>query len=324
MTAFTAIVAVVLLVPAQRAPPRDTVRPGLITPDGTAVESVLEKKIAAAPTEVKPYLELAKLQESRDALNEAEATLLRARAAVPTNKDLVVALANLYTRQRDFPKTIAMLELAAEMDAGNANAQHVVATYYWERAAKDQGLLPAERYTYIAAGLAADDRALGINPDYVDALVYKALLLQQRAMLETDAVQKDRTLAEAASLRTRAIEIRKTLTPSAPTANTLASHAPLDSAPVRVGGNVGPPTKIKDARPVYPVEAKAAGISGVVILEVTIGIDGRVVNTRILRSIPALDQAATDAAAQWEFTPTELNGQVVPIIMTATVNFTLQ
>ncbi|MEP6917730.1 MAG: TonB family protein, partial [Acidobacteriota bacterium] len=280
-------------------------------------------------TEVKPYLELAKLQASRDALNEAEATLLRGRAVVPTNKDLVVALANLYTRQRDFPKTMAMLELAAEMDAGNANAQHIVAAFYWERAAKEQALLPAERYSYVTAGLAAEDRALGINPDFVDGLVYKGLLLQQRAMLETDPVQKDRTLAEAASLRTRAIEIRKTLTPSAPTASTLASHAPLDSpplpsAPVRVGGNVRPPTKIKDARPVYPVEAKAAGISGVVILEVTIGIDGRVVNTRILRSIPALDQAATDAVAQWEFTPTELNGQVVPVIMTATVNFTLQ
>jgi TonB family protein len=328
MSASTAILALILLVPSQQ-PPRDTVRPGLIMPDGTAVESVLEKKIAASPTEVKPYLELAKVQEFRGAVNEAEATLMRARAAAPANKDVVLALVNLYTRLRDFPKTMTMLELAADLDAGNAAAQHVVATYYWEKATKDAALLPAERYTYITAGLAADDRALAINPDFVDALVYKALLLQQRAMLEADPLQKGRTLAESTALRTRAIEIRKTLAPAAPSAGTLASHAPLaspplSSAPVRVGGNLKPPTKITDARPVYPSEAKAAGISGVVILEITIGIDGRVVNTRILRSIPQLDQAALDAVTQWEFTPTELNGQVVPVIMTATVNFTLQ
>jgi protein TonB len=77
-------------------------------------------------------------------------------------------------------------------------------------------------------------------------------------------------------------------------------------------------------RPVYPPEAKAARISGVVILEATIGVDGRVSDARVLRSIPALDQPAIDAVMQWEFTPTDLNGQPVPVIMTVTVNFTLQ
>ena len=34
--------------------------------------------------------------------------------------------------------------------------------------------------------------------------------------------------------------------------------------------------------------------------------------------------AALDAVKQWQFTPTLLNGQAVPVIMTVTVNFTLQ
>jgi len=37
-----------------------------------------------------------------------------------------------------------------------------------------------------------------------------------------------------------------------------------------------------------------------------------------------LDAAALDAVRQWVFTPTTLNGQPVPVIMTVTVNFTLQ
>ena len=42
------------------------------------------------------------------------------------------------------------------------------------------------------------------------------------------------------------------------------------------------------------------------------------------RSIPLLDQAALDAVRQWQFTPTLLNGVPVPVIMTVTVQFTLQ
>jgi protein TonB len=47
-------------------------------------------------------------------------------------------------------------------------------------------------------------------------------------------------------------------------------------------------------------------------------------DARVLRSIALLDQAALEAVRQWEFTPTLLNGVPVPVIMTVTVNFTLQ
>ena len=60
------------------------------------------------------------------------------------------------------------------------------------------------------------------------------------------------------------------------------------------------------------------------ILEATIGPDGRVQDVKVLRSIPLLDQAALDAVRQWVFTPTLLNGVPVPVIMTVTVQFTLQ
>ena len=95
-------------------------------------------------------------------------------------------------------------------------------------------------------------------------------------------------------------------------------------APVRVGGNIKPPTKTKDVRPTYPAIAQSARVQGVVIVEATIGPDGRVAEAKVLRSIPLLDAAALDAVRQWQFTPTLLNGQAVPVIMTVTVNFTLQ
>jgi serine/threonine-protein kinase len=94
-------------------------------------------------------------------------------------------------------------------------------------------------------------------------------------------------------------------------------------APVRVGGDIRQPTKIRHVEPNYPAEAQAAGAQGVVILEATIGVDGKVTGVRVLRSIPLLDKAASDAVQQWQYTPTLLNDVPVPVLMTVTVNFTL-
>jgi protein TonB len=99
---------------------------------------------------------------------------------------------------------------------------------------------------------------------------------------------------------------------------------PPPQAPVRVGGSIKQPTKVKDVKPVYPPIAQSARVQGVVIIEATIGPDGRVKDAKVLRSIPLLDQAALDAVKQWVFTPTLLNNVPVSVIMTVTVNFTLQ
>ena len=61
-----------------------------------------------------------------------------------------------------------------------------------------------------------------------------------------------------------------------------------------------------------------------VILETVIDANGGVESVRVLRSVSLLDQAAVDAVKQWRFTPAMLNGQAVPVVMTVTVNFTLQ
>lgn len=95
-------------------------------------------------------------------------------------------------------------------------------------------------------------------------------------------------------------------------------------APLRVGGLIRQPQKVREVAPVYPAIAQAARIEGVVILEAVIGADGRVSQVRLLRSIPLLDQAAIDAVRQWVFTPTLLNGEPVPVVMTVTVAFQLQ
>ena len=105
------------------------------------------------------------------------------------------------------------------------------------------------------------------------------------------------------------------------------AEAPRPSAvvePVRVGGNISPPTKTRDVQPRYPEVARAARVSGVVILEATIGSTGVVTDVSVLRSVPLLDDAAIAAVLQWQYTPTLVNGVPVPVIMTVTVNFLLR
>jgi len=82
--------------------------------------------------------------------------------------------------------------------------------------------------------------------------------------------------------------------------------------------------KIRDVRPVYPDDAMAAKVMGVVIVEAIIDPDGTIADARIVRSVPMLDDAALSAVRQWKFTTTLLNGEPAAVIMTVTVNFTLQ
>jgi len=99
---------------------------------------------------------------------------------------------------------------------------------------------------------------------------------------------------------------------------------PAPSTPLRVGSGLKPPAKIRNVDPVYPAIAQTARVQGTVIIEATIGADGRVADARILRSVPLLDQAALDAVRQWRYSPTLLDGQPTAVIMTVTVTFALR
>jgi protein TonB len=99
---------------------------------------------------------------------------------------------------------------------------------------------------------------------------------------------------------------------------------PHAAAPVRVHTLIRPPVRVRDVSPVYPEAARLARVEGIVILEAVIGITGDVVEARVLRSKPLLDQAALDAVRHWKYTPTLLNGVPVPVVMTVTVTFTLR
>ena len=106
------------------------------------------------------------------------------------------------------------------------------------------------------------------------------------------------------------------------------SSAPgrVERAPVRIGGNIKPPRKLVDVRPVYPQAMRDAGLEGVVSLTALIDVAGRVVSVRVIGSPahPDLGRAAAEAVRQWQFSPTLLNGEAVEVLMNVQVAFKLE
>jgi TonB family protein len=85
-----------------------------------------------------------------------------------------------------------------------------------------------------------------------------------------------------------------------------------------------PPPLVRQVRPVYPPLAKQARIQGVVVMKAVLAKDGTVQNLTVVSGHSLLVQAALDAAKQWVYQPTLLNGQPVEVSTQISVNFTLE
>ncbi|MFN7976735.1 MAG: TonB family protein [Vicinamibacterales bacterium] len=93
--------------------------------------------------------------------------------------------------------------------------------------------------------------------------------------------------------------------------------------PVRVGGAVNAPRKLQHVEPTYPAAALSARVQGTVTAEIQVGTDGTVRESRVVRSVPGLDQAALEAVRQWRYAPPIVNGTPTPVLLTVTVVFRL-
>jgi len=93
---------------------------------------------------------------------------------------------------------------------------------------------------------------------------------------------------------------------------------------VRAAGDVKPPKLVRRIEPDYPEIARQARVEGIVVLEATTDVYGRVTGVRVLRSISLLDAAAVDAVRQWVYEPMVINGRPRPVTFTVTVRFVLR
>jgi TonB family protein len=81
---------------------------------------------------------------------------------------------------------------------------------------------------------------------------------------------------------------------------------------------------LKRVTPVYPPEAKEAGVSGKVEVQVIISEEGQVIEAIAIRGPELLREVSVQAAKGWEFKPTKAGGVPVKVQGIVTFNFVLQ
>jgi TonB family protein len=101
---------------------------------------------------------------------------------------------------------------------------------------------------------------------------------------------------------------------------------PADARPVHrqvAISSVATGMVVKQVRPEYPMLAKERGISGMVVLQATIGTNGHILNLRVVGGPAELQQAAIDSVRQWVYKPYTLNGEPVEVETTVNVVFNI-
>jgi tetratricopeptide (TPR) repeat protein len=118
-------------------------------------------------------------------------------------------VANLLNKYGRFDETMEWLGKARDVQATNPEGYYLIAVHYWDKVYRDPDLTADNKKEYIGLGMAQLDKALEIDDQYVDALIYKNLLLREEAKIEPNAKRKAELTAQADELRDRAMALRE-------------------------------------------------------------------------------------------------------------------
>jgi periplasmic protein TonB len=99
--------------------------------------------------------------------------------------------------------------------------------------------------------------------------------------------------------------------------------SPLAPERVRVSSGVASGLILSKVNPIYPPDARANRVQGVVVLHVEIDKEGIIQKVELISGHPLLAPAAIDAVKQWTYKPYLLNGNPVNVDTQVQVNFTL-
>jgi tetratricopeptide (TPR) repeat protein len=177
--------------------------------DPSQAEPIVKKMIEMEPDEPSNYFALAKIYEDAGNYEESEKMLLAARDRRPKDSTTYMQMAAFYNRQGRFDKTIEALEARAAAEPNNPEAYYTIATYLWDKTFRDFRLGEPEKRAYLVKGVAATDKAISIKNDYLEAIVYKGLLLRLQANMEKDRAKQQELLRQADALRDRAKALQK-------------------------------------------------------------------------------------------------------------------
>ena len=104
---------------------------------------------------------------------------------------------------------IATLERCAGLDAADPSGYYKLAMFFWDKAYRDPLIGDKEKNEYADKGIATVDTALGMKPDYWEAIITKGLLYRVKAQVATNPAERKQYLEQAVLLQKQAMDLRK-------------------------------------------------------------------------------------------------------------------
>jgi tetratricopeptide (TPR) repeat protein len=137
-------------------------------------------------------------------------------------------VANLLNKYGRFDETMEWLGKARDVQANNPEGYYLIAVHYWDKVYRDPDLGMEDKKEFISLGLDQLDQALQINDEYVDALIYKNLLLREQAKIEPG--QAEELTALANELRDKALDLKEQQEAAEEAAAAAAAEQPSQAA----------------------------------------------------------------------------------------------
>lgn len=188
-------------------------RPGVDTPQNTQYYSTaidaFKKYLAAFPQDTKAqdfmvstYMNASKYD---DVLNYLRDAVRKNPGDVKANKLIVT----IYLRTQRIKEAYDWI--VTHIPKADAEPYYLVSVYCWDKAYRDASITPQQRGEYIDLGLTAADKALQMQPEYFDAMIYTNLLYREKAKLQTTEAAKQQYFDKAEEWRTKALALREKL-----------------------------------------------------------------------------------------------------------------
>ncbi len=188
-------------------------RPGVDSPDNkkladTAIDA-FKKYLEAFPQDQKAqdFLLTTFINANRfdDALKYLQAEVKKNPGDLKAHKLIVSTLLRTQHIQDAYDW------ITSHIPKADAEPYYLVSVYCWDKAYRDASISPVERSKFVELGLTSVDKALQIQPEYFEAMVYTNLLYREKAKLQTDEKQKQAYFDKAEEWRTKAMALREKL-----------------------------------------------------------------------------------------------------------------
>ncbi len=159
------------------------------------------------PNNLQNLFAMANLYETFGHVNEAEAAYKKAFEVAPKDGKACGALAGFYNKtlwdEKGVPITdggsgvgrfedaVTQLKICAELDPSDPKGFYTVATFYWDKCYRGGILDDARKKHWRTRACPSWTRRCPSRADFVEALIYKGLLLREQAKLTTNPATRN-------------------------------------------------------------------------------------------------------------------------------------